>query len=89
MLIFDVLDDRIPASIVVDLITVAWRVDDIESETDSILLDDCNLLSVIHLGRGSRITYYEKRSGSLWSLAPARRGSDGPWNQSSAMRRLC
>ena len=50
MLIFDVLDDRIPASIVVDLVTVARRVDNIKSETDSILLDDCNRLSVIRFG---------------------------------------
>lgn len=31
VLIFDVLDNRIPASVVVDLITVAWGINNVES----------------------------------------------------------
>lgn len=41
VLILDVLDDGIPASVVVDLVSVARGVDDVEAESDAVLLDDC------------------------------------------------
>ena len=62
MLVLDVFDDRVPAtpyqhgifdpnrgslpSLVIDLVTVAWCVDDVEPQTNSVLLDDCAVFSV-------------------------------------------
>ena len=40
VLVFDVLDNRVPASIVVDLITITWGIDNVQSQTDAVLLDD-------------------------------------------------
>jgi len=40
VLIFDVLHDRIPASLVVDLVSIAGGVDDVETEPDTVLLND-------------------------------------------------
>jgi len=40
VLIFDVFDDRIPAAVVVDEITVAGRIDNVEPETNAVLLND-------------------------------------------------
>ena len=40
VLILDVLHDWVPASIVVDLITISWCIDNVQSQTDTILLDD-------------------------------------------------
>lgn len=39
VLVLDVLDDGVPAAVVVDQITVARGVNDVETETDAILLD--------------------------------------------------
>jgi hypothetical protein len=61
VLVFDVLDDGVPArscqrrsssycldipSVVVDKITVAWGVDDIQPQTDTILFNDCTMLAL-------------------------------------------
>ena len=40
VLVFNVFDNGIPAAVVVDEITIAGRVDDIEPETNAVLLDD-------------------------------------------------
>jgi hypothetical protein len=40
VLILDVLHDRVPASLVVDLVSIAGGVDDVETEPDTVLLDD-------------------------------------------------
>lgn len=40
VLILDILDDGVPAAVVVDQVAVAWRVDNVESQTDTVLLDD-------------------------------------------------
>jgi hypothetical protein len=40
VLILDVLDDGVPAAVVVDEVTVAGGVDDVEPQTDAVLLDD-------------------------------------------------
>ena len=44
VLVLDILDDRVPAAIVVDQIAIAGGVDNVETETDTVFLD--------HLGRG-------------------------------------
>lgn len=40
VLVFDVLDDRIPAAVVVDQIAIAGRIDNVEAQTHTVLLDD-------------------------------------------------
>ena len=40
VLVLDVLHDRIPAPVVVDLVSVAGSVDNVEAEPDAILLND-------------------------------------------------
>jgi len=40
VLVLDVLDDRIPASIIIDLISVAGCVNDVKPQAHTILLDD-------------------------------------------------
>lgn len=40
MLVFDVFDDWVPASVVVDQVAVAWRIDNVQSEPDVVLLHD-------------------------------------------------
>jgi hypothetical protein len=40
VLVLDVLDDWIPASIVVDLITITRGIDNVQPQTNTILLDD-------------------------------------------------
>lgn len=40
VLIFNVLDNWIPASIIVDLISIAWGIDNVESQLYAVLLDD-------------------------------------------------
>jgi hypothetical protein len=40
VLILDVLDDGVPAAVIVDQITIAGGIDNVESQTDAILLDD-------------------------------------------------
>jgi len=40
VLVLDVLHDGVPATLIVDQVTVARGVDDIETETHSVLLDD-------------------------------------------------
>ena len=40
VLVLDVLNNGIPAALVVDQVTVAWSVDNVETQPDAILLDD-------------------------------------------------
>jgi predicted RNA-binding protein len=40
VLVLDVLDDGVPAALVVDQVAVAGRVDDVQSQTHAVLLDD-------------------------------------------------
>ena len=40
MLVLDVLDDGIPASLIVDLVTVARGVNDVQTQADTVLLND-------------------------------------------------
>lgn len=40
VLVLDVLDDRVPAAVVVDQVAVTRGIDDVESEANAILLDD-------------------------------------------------
>lgn len=40
VLVLDILDNGIPAAVVVDEIAVSWGVDNIQSQTDAILLND-------------------------------------------------
>jgi hypothetical protein len=40
VLVLDVLDDWIPASVVVDLITITWGINNVQPQTNSIFLDD-------------------------------------------------
>jgi hypothetical protein len=40
VLVFDILDDWIPASVVVDLVTVTWGIDNVQPQTNTIFLDD-------------------------------------------------
>lgn len=51
VLVLDVLDDRVPAAVVVDQVTVARGVDNVEPETNAILLDDVR--HRVDLGSGS------------------------------------
>ena len=51
VLILDILDDGIPAAVVVNQITVAWGVDDVQSQTHSVLLD--NVRDGVDLGGGA------------------------------------
>jgi hypothetical protein len=40
VLILDILDDGIPAAVIVDQIAIAWGVDNVEAQTHTVLLDD-------------------------------------------------
>lgn len=40
VLVFDVLDNGIPATIVINLVTIARSVDNIKTQSDAILLND-------------------------------------------------
>ena len=40
MLVLDVLDNGVPAALVVDQVTVTGRVDNVEAQTDAVFLDD-------------------------------------------------
>jgi len=40
VLVLDVLDDRIPAPIVIDLVTITWGIDDVQPQTNAIFLDN-------------------------------------------------
>lgn len=40
VLILNVLDNRIPASVIVDLITITRSIDNVQPQTNTILLDD-------------------------------------------------
>lgn len=51
MLVLDVLDDGVPAAVVVDQITVARGVNDVQPETDAVLLDVVG--DGVNLGGGS------------------------------------
>ena len=47
VLVLDVLDNRVPAVVVVHLVAVAGRVDDVQPQLDAVLDDDCAAVSVI------------------------------------------
>lgn len=51
VLVLDVLDDGVPAAVVVDQVTVARGVNDVQAETDAVLLDVVG--NGVNLGRGS------------------------------------
>lgn len=51
MLILDVLDDGVPAAVVVNQITIARRVNDVQSKTHTVLLDDVG--NRVNLGGGA------------------------------------
>lgn len=51
VLVLDVLHNWIPASVVVDLISVTWGIDNVEAETDAVLLDDVR--NCLDLGGGA------------------------------------
>ena len=40
MLVLDVLDNWVPASVVVDLISVTWGINNVQAQTDTVLLND-------------------------------------------------
>ncbi len=40
MLVLDVLDNWIPASVIVDLIAIPWGVDNVQPQTNTILFDN-------------------------------------------------
>jgi hypothetical protein len=40
VLVLDVLDDWIPASVVIDLIAITWGIDNVQPQTNTIFLDD-------------------------------------------------
>ncbi len=40
VLVLDVLDDWVPASVIVDLITITRCIDNVQPQTNTILLDD-------------------------------------------------
>lgn len=64
VLILDVFDDGIPASVVVDLVSVARGIDDVEAESDAVLLNDCNDVRRGGVRLGNRATYCGRRFGS-------------------------
>jgi thiamine biosynthesis lipoprotein ApbE len=39
VLVLDVLDDRVPAAVVVDEVTVAWCVDNVQAQSHAVLLN--------------------------------------------------
>lgn len=41
MLVLDVLDDRVPALVIVDEVSVTGGVNDVQLKTDAVLNDDC------------------------------------------------
>jgi hypothetical protein len=43
VLVLDVLDDRVPALVIVDEVSVARGVDDVQLEANAVLNDDCGL----------------------------------------------
>lgn len=47
VLVFDVFHDWVPAVFIVDLVSVTWGIDDIETETDAVFGDDCDIMSKI------------------------------------------
>lgn len=40
VLVLDVLDNWVPASVVVDLVTVTWGINNVQAQTNSVFLDD-------------------------------------------------
>lgn len=63
VLVLDVLDDGIPAAVVVDQITVARGVNNVKAETDTILLDVVG--NGVDLGRGSNNFFGNKTTLGL------------------------
>jgi hypothetical protein len=45
VLVFDVLDDGVPATVVIDLVSVTWGINDVQAKPDAVLLNDCNAKS--------------------------------------------
>jgi hypothetical protein len=60
VLVLDVLDNWVPASVVVHLVAVTRGVDDVESETNAILLDDMG--NSLNLSGGSYWLIWGKTS---------------------------
>ena len=61
MLVLDVLHDWVPASVVVDLVTITWGIDNVQSQTNAVLLDDVGN----SLDFGSRANWLIWRQTSL------------------------
>ena len=51
VLILDILDDGIPAAVVVDQVAIARGIDDVESQSHAVLLDDVG--NSLDLGSGT------------------------------------
>ena len=64
VLILDVFDDGIPASLVVDLISIARSVDDVETELDAVLGDDCEGTRWVRVGEKGSDLKKGRRSAS-------------------------
>lgn len=62
VLILDVFDNGIPAAVVVDEVSVARGIDDVESEADTILLDDMRV-GLDLSGRSNRLLRLESTLG--------------------------
>jgi hypothetical protein len=45
----DVFDDTVPASLIVDLVPIPWRIDDVQLQPDPVLDDDVRLR--VYFGR--------------------------------------
>jgi hypothetical protein len=63
VLILDVLDDRVPATVVVDLVSVAGGINDVQTQPDAVLLDNYNTTLRIVSIRCFFCSYCAKRSG--------------------------
>jgi hypothetical protein len=60
VLVLDVLDNGVPASIVVDLITISWGINNVQPQTNTIFLD--NVRHGLNLGRRSHWLIRSKSS---------------------------
>ncbi len=95
MLIFDILDDGIPAvkwsasnylgkyigisvpSVIVDLVAIAWSIDDVEPQADSILLNNYHKYKRTQQPFQEGNTYHGRLDGFPWSIERSLKGSDG------------
>jgi hypothetical protein len=60
VLVLDIFDNRVPASIVVDLITISWGINNVQPQTNTIFLD--NVRHGLNLGRRSHWLIRSKSS---------------------------